>query len=235
MLAVLGAVLIFVAAFGLPETLPREQRRSGGVRQVLGVYRSVLGDADFVALTLVSGLAFGSVFAYISGSSFVLQHQYGLDQLQFGLVFGLGALALVGGTQLDPVLLRRYSPTSIVSFALAATITAGVILTVFEVAHLGGLAGFLAPLFVMLATVALVMPNTAAVALSRHGEAAGTAAAVLGAIQFSVGSLLTPLVGLLGNNGAAIAVVMTAAVAVALLAFAPLLLRGAGTGARRRR
>jgi hypothetical protein len=86
----------------------------------------------------------------------------------------------------------------------------------------------------MLATVALVMPNTAALALSRHGEAAGTAAAVVWAVQFSVGSLLTPLVGLLGNNGGAIAVVMTGATAVALLGFAPLFLRGGGTGARHR-
>ncbi len=225
-LAVLGTALIAVAAFGLPETLPRERRRSGAVRQVLGAYRFILADADFVVLTLVSGLAFGTVFAYISGSSFVLQHQYGLDQQEFGLVFGVCALALVGGTQLNPLLLRRYAPTRIVSFALAAATTVGLVLTAFEVAHIGGLAGFLAPLFLMLATVALITPNTAALALSRHGEAAGTAAAVLGAIQFGVGSLLTPLVGVLGNDGAAITVVMTGSIAVALLAFTTLILPG---------
>lgn len=228
-LAVLGAGLIVVAAFGLPETLPPERRRSGGVRQILSAYKAILGDAAFVVLTLVAGLAFGTIFAYVSGSSFVLQHEYGLNQQEFGLVFGLGAIALIGATQLNPVLLRWLRPERIVFGGLAGTTAAGLVLTTLEVAHLGGLAGFLAPLFVMLAGLALVMPNTPALALSRHGEAAGTAAAVLGAIQFGLGSLLAPLVGLLGNDGTAVAVVMTGATTVAFLAFVTLTVRGRAT------
>ncbi|TDD06263.1 Bcr/CflA family efflux MFS transporter [Nonomuraea deserti] len=228
-LALLGVVLIVVAAYGLPETLPPRRRRSGGVRQVLGAYRSILGDAEFVILALVAGLGFGAVFAYISGSAFVLQQQYGLDQQEFGLAFGLGALALVGGTQLNPVLLGRSGPGGIVFCGLAAATTAGLVLTVLQTAHIGGLAGFVVPLFCMLAAVALVLPNTPALALSRHGEAAGTAAAVLGALQFGLGSLLAPVVGVLGNDGPATAITMTGSIAIALLAFSALALRGRRT------
>ena len=58
----------------------------------------------------------------------------------------------------------------------------------------------LVPLWLVLFAVGLVLPNAPALALARHGEAAGTAAALLGAIQFGVGAIVSPLVGVLGND-----------------------------------
>lgn len=228
-LAVLGVALMIVAATALPETLPPQRRRPAGAREVLAAYRSVFSDPGFLVLTLVTGLGFGTVFSYGSGSSFVLQHQYGLDQQQYGLAFGICAIALIGGAQLNPRLLRRSSSERITGVALAAIVVAGLVLTALQVTRTGGLAGFLAPVLCMLAGGSLVIPNTTALALSRHGEAAGTAAAVLGAIQFSLGALLAPVVGLLGNDGAATAGVMTGAAGVAALAFATLAFRSRRT------
>jgi DHA1 family bicyclomycin/chloramphenicol resistance-like MFS transporter len=59
------------------------------------------------------------------------------------------------------------------------------------------------------------------VALSRHPDAAGTAAALLGAAQFGLGAAVAPLVGVLGNDEVALALVMTAGMVIALLALAP--------------
>jgi DHA1 family bicyclomycin/chloramphenicol resistance-like MFS transporter len=64
----------------------------------------------------------------------------------------------------------------------------------------------------------LVIPNAPALALSRHHEAAGTAAALLGAGQFGVGALIAPLVGVLGNDEVALALVLAIGVTVALVA-----------------
>jgi DHA1 family bicyclomycin/chloramphenicol resistance-like MFS transporter len=74
------------------------------------------------------------------------------------------------------------------------------------------------PVWAILAAMGLVIPNAPAVALSRHHEAAGTAAALLGAAQFGLGAAVAPLVGVLGNDELALAVVMAASVLVALLA-----------------
>jgi DHA1 family bicyclomycin/chloramphenicol resistance-like MFS transporter len=60
----------------------------------------------------------------------------------------------------------------------------------------------------VLFAVGLALPNAPAIALARHGEAAGTAAALLGAVQFAVGALVSPLVGLLGNNAVAMGTVV---------------------------
>jgi MFS transporter, DHA1 family, multidrug resistance protein len=216
-LAALGAALMLVAVFLLKETLPPHRRRTGSFRPVLRTYRSLVADGEFVVLALVSALGMSALFSYVSGSSFVLQGGYGLDQQQFGLVFGVGAIAIIGASQLNVVALNRWSPSRIVFAALATAFAAGVVLIVLTMAG-GGLIGFVAPLFVLLGALGFVLPNAPALALTRHGEAAGTAAALLGATQFALGALIAPLVGVLGNDGPAMALTMTACAALAWLA-----------------
>ncbi|MEU0155065.1 multidrug effflux MFS transporter [Micromonospora fulviviridis] len=216
-LAVFGLLLVVVAAVGLRETLPPERRRHGGVAAVGRDYRALLRDRTFVGLVLVAGLAMAALFAYVAGSSFVFQQRYGLDEQQFGLAFGAGAVGLITATQLNVRLLRRYTPQRILVTALAVGTAAGLVLLSFAATGVGGLAAVLASLWVVLAAAGLAMPNAPALALSRHGEAAGTAAALLGAVQFGVGALAAPLVGVLGTGSVAMAAVVAGGMAVALV------------------
>ncbi|MEU5783621.1 multidrug effflux MFS transporter [Micromonospora lupini] len=215
-LAVLGALLIVVAALQLPETLAVARRRHGGVAATLRDYRGLLNDRAFVGLVLVAGLAMASLFAYVSGSSFVLQDQYGLDEQQFGLAFGAGAVGLIGGTQFNVRLLRRYTPQQILVSALVAGTAAGLLLVVFAATGFGGLGTLLASLWLVLAAAGLALPNAPALAMSRHSEAAGTAAALLGAVQFGVGALSAPLAGLFGTGSVPMAIVIAGGMAAAL-------------------
>lgn len=217
-LVVLAGGLLLMAVFALPETLAPSHRRPLRVRGILSTYRGLLGDLRFVVLVLVAALGMSGLFAYVSGASFVLQGSYGLDQQTFALVFGAGAIALIGATQFNVVLLRRFSPQRIVTWALSAATVVGVVFVGLAAVGVGGLAAFLAPVFLILAAMGLVIPNAPAVALSRHTEAAGTAAALLGAAQFGLGAAVAPLVGVLGNDELALAVVMAVGAAVALLA-----------------
>jgi DHA1 family bicyclomycin/chloramphenicol resistance-like MFS transporter len=81
----------------------------------------------------------------------------------------------------------------------------------------GGLFGVVLPLWGVLFACGLALPNAPALALSRHGEAAGAAAALLGAVQFGVGALVSPLVGLLGNDAVAMGLSITGALAAGVL------------------
>lgn len=219
-LAAMGVVLMLVAIFLLKETLPVERRRTAAFGPVLRTYRSLLTDPQFVVLTLVAALGMSALFSYVSGSSFVLQDTYGLSQQEFGLVFAVGAVALIGASQLNVVLLDRWTPQQIVFASLAAALVFGAALITMVSSGAGGLLGFLVPLLLLLGAVGFVLPNAPALALSRHGEAAGTAAALLGAAQFGLGALIAPLVGVLGNDGPAMALTMTGGVLVAWLALA---------------
>jgi DHA1 family bicyclomycin/chloramphenicol resistance-like MFS transporter len=217
-LVVLAGALLVVAAFALPETLPAVHRRPLQVRGIVVTYGQLLRDARFVVLVLVAALGMSGLFAYISGASFVLQDGYGLDQQTFALVFGAGAVALIGATQFNVVLLNRFTPQRIAASALAVASVAGVVFVAMMAADMGGLFGFLVPVWVILGAMGLVLPNAPAVALSRHNEASGTAAALLGAAQFGVGAAVAPLVGVLGNDELALAAVMTTGMVIALLA-----------------
>jgi MFS transporter, DHA1 family, multidrug resistance protein len=216
-LALYALVLLPVAARALPETLPPERRVTSGVGGTLRTYGGLLRDRTFVGLVLVAGLAMSAVMSYVSGASFVFQEQFGLDQQQFGIAFGSGAIWLIAATQLNPVLLRRFEPQQLLLAAVGAGAVAGLLLLAIASSGAGGLLGVLLPLWLVLFTVGLALPNAPAVALARHGKTAGTAAALLGAVQFGVGALVSPLVGVLGNNATAMATLVAGGLVLSLL------------------
>ena len=92
----------------------------------------------------------------------------------------------------------------------------GATLLVLAATHTGGIVGVVAPLWTVLFATGLVLPNAPTLALARHGEAAGTASALLGATQMGVGAIVSPLVGVLGNDAVAMGAVMTGGAVVAL-------------------
>ena len=213
-LALFGIAIGLMAARALPETLPPQRRLRADVRSTLTAARHVLRDRSFVGLALVASFGMAAVFAYVSGSSFVMQEQFGLSEQQFGLVFGAGAVGLIGSAQANVKLLERFSPRQIVTTALGSSCGAILLMVLLAATDTGGLLGVLIPLWIALTGAGLVMPNASAMALTRHGEAAGTAAAVAGFLQFGVGAVTAPVVGALGATSLAMAVVM----AVSLLA-----------------
>ncbi|MDP9793991.1 DHA1 family bicyclomycin/chloramphenicol resistance-like MFS transporter [Catenuloplanes nepalensis] len=224
-LTAIGVAMTAAAALTLPETLQTHRRRNGGVLGTVRDYGRLFTDRVYVGLILVTGLAMAALFAYVSGSSYVLQDGYGMNEQQFALIFAGGAVGLIGATQFNVRLLHRWTPQQIMTTSLLAGLIFGLALLVLAATRTGGLAGILVPLWLVLTTVGLALPNATALALSRHGEAAGTAAALLGAVQFGVGALAAPLVGILGVTATAMAIVvfggMLAATAVCFLVVQP--------------
>lgn len=108
-LVILAGLLLVMAALALPETLPTSHRRPLKVGGIMRTYGRLLHDARFVILVLVAALGMSGLFAYISAAPFVLQGRYGLDQQMFAAVFAAGAVALIGSTQFNVVLLRRFT------------------------------------------------------------------------------------------------------------------------------
>jgi DHA1 family bicyclomycin/chloramphenicol resistance-like MFS transporter len=215
-LAVLGAAILTLAVFALPETLPPANRRRGGFAGTLADYRHLLRDRVFLGLVVVAGFSVASLFSYISGSSFVYQEQYGLNAQQFGLLFGAGAAAFILSSQLNVRLLNRYSSQQILTAALVSGSLGGLALLFFAATGFGGLATIVVSVWVVLGAGGLAIPNAPALALTRHGEAAGTAAALLGAAQFGLGAIVAPAVGALGTGALAMGVVVAASMVCAL-------------------
>jgi DHA1 family bicyclomycin/chloramphenicol resistance-like MFS transporter len=217
LLAVYGLLMLAVGWATLRETLPPERRRSAGVRGTLRGYGELLHDRTYVGLVLVAGLTMAGLFSYVSGSAFVYQGEFGLDEQQFGLLFGAGAFWLIAATQLNPLVLRRWEPQQVLVAGTVVGAVAGGVLAVLAGTDTGGLPAVVVSLWVVLFACGLALPNAPALALSRHGDAAGTAAALLGAVQFGVGAVVSPVVGLLGNDAVAIGLVVVSALTLAIV------------------
>ncbi|SDR99895.1 MFS transporter, DHA1 family, bicyclomycin/chloramphenicol resistance protein [Friedmanniella luteola] len=199
-LAAVAVGLFVLALVALPETLPVVRRQPSNVLGSLRAYRGLFTDRLFVIMVLVSGLMFATLFAYISGAPFILQELYGLSPAQFGVAFSANALGLVVMTQVNPLLIKRYSPVRVLLASVTISTAGAAALVVTTATGFGGFLGFMVPLFFVVSAAGLSFPNAPAIALNRHGEAAGSAAALLGSAQFMIGGAIAPLVGALANG-----------------------------------
>ncbi len=194
-LAFFGSLCGMVAFRMLPETLPVERRVKGGVGMALRNFGLLLRDWQFVAYMICGGCASGVLFAYIAGSPFVLMELHGLDLKRYGLFFGLNALGLIAATQLNRALLRRWESLAILRVATAGMALFATGLPLLVLTGRDSFAPLFSLLFLSLFCVGLVFPNYAAVALAPHGEHAGSASALMGAVQFLIGATAGAAVG----------------------------------------
>lgn len=220
-LALAAVAMLALAFYALRETLPPERRRPARVGASLAAYSSLLRDRRFLALAVIGGAMMSTLFAYIAGASFVLQDGFGISERSFALVFGLNAAAFVIGSQVNPVLLRRFSLIDVLTGGILLTVASASVLLTLAVTGTGGILGVVLPLTAMLFAGGLSMPNTPALALEKHAGEAGTAAAVLGCLQFGVGGVVAPVVGAFGTASAVPMGAMMVAMSglAALLAF----------------
>jgi DHA1 family bicyclomycin/chloramphenicol resistance-like MFS transporter len=222
-LSLLGLALTAVGARLLPETLPRERRRAAGIGVTLRAFAQLLADRRFVGFVLIVGLGGGAMIGYVAGSSFVLQDVYGASPQLYGVLFGLNAVFLVAGAQVNAQLLATRSPRSLLRVGLVMLVVAGVVLVVIVSLPTAGLVTVVAPLMLQMASWSFVQANALALALTDHPEVAGTAAALLGVSQYAFGAFAAPLVGLGGSDTALPMALVIAACAVgAALAFVAL-------------
>lgn len=216
-LAAYGAVVLAIAALLVVETLPPELRGRSAHSTARARYSALFHDRVFIGVAIIGGMIFSAIFAYLSSSSFMLQDVFGLNAQQFGLAFGINSLGVALGSQASSRIVRRVAPQWVLVVALPVMLLGTIAIAVF--ALLGfGLISVLIPLFVILTSCGFCFPIVQVLALAHHGEEAGTAASLLGAVNFGVAGLISPIVGLLGISSALpMAEVMAVTIIVALL------------------
>jgi MFS transporter, DHA1 family, multidrug resistance protein len=156
------------------------------------------------------------MFAYISGSPFVIQDIYGLSPQVFSLIFGSNALGIAIAGQVSGRLVGRVSSRKLLAGGLVATASGGTALLLVVIGNVG-LVGILPSLFVVVASLGMVLPNATALALANYPRTAGSASALVGVLQFAIGAATAPLVGVAGTGTALPMAVVIAILGVAAL------------------
>jgi len=199
-LAIYGAIACTLVWRCLPETLEPQRRTRLNLGEQFDRYRQILSERGFVTHAAMGGCASFGMFAYLGGSSPVFIQGFHLSPSIFALVFGLNSMGLIACSQINARLLRRYSPSQLLAVAQRVSLcsSAALCLVAFGGFHI--LALIMAPVFVSISCMGLTTANATVGALSRHAAHAGSAAALMGIGQYSLGATSGLLVGLLTDG-----------------------------------
>jgi DHA1 family bicyclomycin/chloramphenicol resistance-like MFS transporter len=209
-LAAVGMVGCCLSWFVLDETHAPEHRLGGGLGEALGNYRRLLRTPRFIGLVAAGGLVQGGNFAFVSGSAFVFIDLHGLRPDTYGIVFALNALALVGGAQLNRLLVPRFGAERVILTAVSANVFAGVSLLAGTLTGTGGLPLVLLVFFINFGSVGFVGSPMTMLVLEPYRALSGTASALMGALQMGCGALGSGLISLFFDGTALpMALVMT--------------------------
>lgn len=213
-----------------------DQRTRGGFGETLQAYRTLLGDRVFLGAVLNQGFLYAALFAYLAGSTFVLQDIYGLSPQWYAAAFGLNS----AGHMIFGYLAGRTAER----WSIPGTLAAGVVVT--ALGAVGLLVAGLTPmplwvviisLFALSSGVAITAPPATTLALADYPQMAGTASSLLGMVRFGFGGIAAPFVGIAGALSI-LPLGITTVVTVLLAAAACLLLvrkRATPAGASRSR
>ena len=200
-LSLVGLVMLLTVFFTLPETLSRQRRSPVGLKNTLATFRALLSDRVFMGYALPQGLVMAAMFAYISGSPFVIQNIFGASPQMFSLFFAINGLGIIIASQITGRLASRIKGTKLFLSGLVLASIGGIsLLTMILIG--AGLAAILIPLFVVVSSVGVVSTAGSSLAMENYGHSAGSASALLGLFSFVIGAIVAPLVGLGGGNTA---------------------------------
>ena len=193
--AAVGGVLLLA---GVPKVRDRE-----GLLRVVRGYRILLKDRHFLALAFIPGLGMAVIMSYVVGSPFVFQDEYGLTAGQYALVFAINGAGMVISAQANAALVRHAPPMNILRIAVPVLLGLSLLLPVIVVTGFGGVFGLAAGLWLVLGMHGLIAANATVMALGNYGHMAGSAAALIGALQVGVAGAVSPLVGVFGGQALA--------------------------------
>ncbi len=201
-LGLLGLLLTGMTIWGVKESLPAEQRVPSNLRSLMRNYTGLLRDRSFMGYALVNGLLFAGVFAYVAATPFIYQNIYGVSPQVFSILFALNGLAIIFGSQCVKWLAGRWTEHRIFGIGLMMAFIATAAILLIVLIH-GPLFSLFISIFLFAASIGIIGPISFTLAMESQGHIAGSASAVLGTLQFSLGAVTSPLVGISGEKSAA--------------------------------
>ena len=195
-LTLFGAVCAVTAFLRVPETWPREKRASGALIHSFAAYGKLLRDPVAWGHVLCGGMAFASMFAYITATPFVYIEYFHVSAQHYGFLFGLNIIGIMLGNFLNTHFVGRTGSLPIISVASMISCVASLYVAVVCVTGWGGLWSIVAGLFFVVGVVGVLSANCTTDLMHRYPHNAGAAAAVFGAMQLALGALASLAVGL---------------------------------------
>ncbi|PMR74646.1 multidrug effflux MFS transporter [Billgrantia endophytica] len=195
LLAVYAAVMLPLLILALPEPLPLDRRQSIHPAAILANFRMLLGQRSFMGYTLTNAAAFSGLFAYLSGSSFVLIEFLGVSPFQYGLFFTVIVVGFFTGTLLSGRYSHRLGRDRLVHRATLMCALGGGIMALLALAGVFHAAAVVGPHILFMVGVGILMPQTMSGALAPNPQCAGAASSLFGFLQMTIAAVVGAAVG----------------------------------------
>lgn len=201
-LAVITTLILVAIHFGLPESSEPDPGYSLKPPAIIRSYMAVFREPVFYTYTFTGAIAFSGLFAFLSGSPQLYMELFKLSETSYGLVFALLAGGLILASQVNRFLLKKYRSEQIITTALVCMSITGVFLVATGLKGWMSLPLMLLLQFIYLSCLGYILPNASAMAMSPFTKGAGSASALMGALQMGIGAAVSILLSVLQDGTA---------------------------------
>ncbi|MCP2024979.1 DHA1 family bicyclomycin/chloramphenicol resistance-like MFS transporter [Flavobacterium sp. HSC-32F16] len=214
----MGIAILIAAQIGLPNSYKPDTYISLKPKPIISNFLKVLKEPQFYTYAFTGAIAFSGLFTYVAASPIIFMDIYHVDAKTYGWIFAFMSVSFIGSSQLNSVLLRRFSSEQMIFGALILQSVVSIIFLVLSLNNLLGLYEIIAILFVFLGCLGISNPNTAGLTMAPFAKNAGSASALMGAIQLGLGSLASFAVGIFVKDSVApMVLIMTVTTIIAFI------------------
>ena len=192
----MGVAILLATVLWLPDSYKPDKSLSLKPRPILLNFWNVLREPQFYTYSFTGSIAFAGLFAYVAGSPLVFMEVFHTDEKVYGWIFAFLSVGFIGSSQLNTLFLRKYKSEQIVNLALIGLVIIGLTFLGVALSGLLTLTVTLFFLFCFLCCIGFTYPNAAALSLAPFTKNAGSASAVMGAVQMGMGTLISVLISM---------------------------------------
>jgi MFS transporter, DHA1 family, multidrug resistance protein len=187
-----GAVIVSLL---LPETLNTRAAEPVSISSMARSYRTVARHPAYLAYLGITSACYAGLFAWISGSAFVLQNVYGLTPFDFGFAFALGSVGYMAGAALAARIVLKLGLDGVLGAGGCACAVGGVAMVAAVALGLTSSLSLVLPIAIYLAGLGMVLPQGIAGAMTPFPDRAGAASSLFGFVQQSAAAVCGAAVG----------------------------------------
>jgi len=214
----MGIAILIAAQLGLPNSYKPDTSISLRPKPIISNFMKVLKEPQFYTYAFTGSIAFSGLFTYVAASPIVFMDIYHVDAKTYGWIFAFMSVSFIGSSQLNSLLLKKFSSEQMILAALILQSVISIIFLLLSVNNLLGLYETIAMLFLFLGCLGISNPNTAGLTMAPFAKNAGSASALMGAIQLGLGALASFAVGVFVKDSVApMVLIMTVTTLIALV------------------
>ena len=214
----MGILILLAAEIGLPTTFKPDTSISLKPKPIITNFLTILKEPQFYTYAFAGSIAFSGLFTYVAASPILFMDIFKVDAKTYGWIFAFMSLSFIGASQLNSFLLKKYSSEQMIFGSLIVQTCVSILFLALAMNSLLGLYETITLLFLFLACLGISNPNTAGLTLAPFSKNAGSASALMGAIQLGLGALASFAVGVFVKNSMLpMVLIMTVSTVLALI------------------